>query len=98
MQQSNFIFGMIFLAFIVFITTRGELPTYLSLLRGSGNSSGAIGNALSQNNIFGNLFGNSSALSTGNIGSNLGNVNVANSTGNLSLQQAQQIISIFGME
>ncbi len=36
MQQSNVIFGAIFLAFIVFITVRGELSTYLSLLRGSG--------------------------------------------------------------
>lgn len=41
MQQSNFIFGMILIAFIVFITVRGELPTYLSLLRGSGNSTTA---------------------------------------------------------
>lgn len=36
MQQSNFIFGMILIAYIVFITVRGELPIYISLLRGSG--------------------------------------------------------------
>jgi len=35
MQQSNVIFGMILLAFVVFITTRGELPVYLNLIRGS---------------------------------------------------------------
>jgi hypothetical protein len=34
-QQSNVIFAMILIAFIVFITVRGELPAYLSLLRGS---------------------------------------------------------------
>lgn len=42
MQQSNFIFGILLVAFIVFITIRGELQTYLNLLRGSGNASGSL--------------------------------------------------------
>jgi hypothetical protein len=32
MQQSSVIFFFLFAAFIVFITQRGELPTYLGLL------------------------------------------------------------------
>jgi hypothetical protein len=35
-QQSNVIFGALLIAFIVFITLRGELPTYLTILRGGG--------------------------------------------------------------
>ncbi len=34
MQQSNVIFGALLIAFIVFITLRGELPTYITILRG----------------------------------------------------------------
>lgn len=48
MQQSNFIFGALAVAFVVFITTRGSLPTYMSVLFGtaSASSSGAgSGNA-----------------------------------------------------
>jgi hypothetical protein len=41
MQQSNVIFGMLLLAFIVFITVRGELQTYLTLLRGGGTPNGS---------------------------------------------------------
>lgn len=36
MQQSNFIFGMLLIAYIVYITAKGELPTYIQLLRGGG--------------------------------------------------------------
>lgn len=35
MSQSNAIFGALFIAFIVFVTVRGELPTYINLLRGN---------------------------------------------------------------
>lgn len=35
MQQSNFIFGALAVAFVVFITTRGSLPTYMSVLFGT---------------------------------------------------------------
>jgi len=31
-SQSNFLFGMLFAAFLVFITARGKLPTYLGFL------------------------------------------------------------------
>lgn len=36
MQQSNVIFGALLIAYIVFITARGELGTYIQLLRGGG--------------------------------------------------------------
>lgn len=32
MDQSTYIFGMLFLAFLIFITMRGELPDYISTL------------------------------------------------------------------
>jgi hypothetical protein len=35
MQQSNFIFGALAVAFVVFITSRGSLPTYMSVLFGT---------------------------------------------------------------
>jgi hypothetical protein len=31
-MQSNYIFGALFVAFLVFVTSRGELPTYIGLL------------------------------------------------------------------
>ncbi len=34
MQQSNVIVGALSIAFIVFITAKGELPTYIGFLRG----------------------------------------------------------------
>lgn len=45
MQQSNVIFGALTVAFIVFVTLRGELPEYLSLLRGSSSLASASGSA-----------------------------------------------------
>jgi hypothetical protein len=48
-QQSNFIFGALAVAFVVFITTRGSLPTYMSVLFGTASapssSEGASGSA-----------------------------------------------------
>jgi len=35
MRQSNIIFGALAVAFVVFITTRGSLPTYMSILFGT---------------------------------------------------------------
>jgi hypothetical protein len=32
MSQSNIIFGAIFIAYLIFITVRGEVPIYLGLL------------------------------------------------------------------
>lgn len=37
MQQSNFIFGILLVAYIVFITVKGELGAYLSLFKGAGS-------------------------------------------------------------
>lgn len=38
MQQSNFIFGALAVAFVVFITTRGSLATYMSVLFGNASA------------------------------------------------------------
>lgn len=35
MQQSNVIFAALFIAFIVYITTKGELATYIGFLKGT---------------------------------------------------------------
>lgn len=35
MQQSNVIFASLFVAFIVYVTVKGELPTYIDLLKGN---------------------------------------------------------------
>lgn len=49
MQQSNFIFGMLLLAYFIFITNRRELSAYIALLRGSNTGTGSgAGNAASQ--------------------------------------------------
>lgn len=48
MQQSNIIFAALLIAYILLITQKGELGTYIALLRGSGTSatSGATSSAL----------------------------------------------------
>lgn len=39
-NQSNVIAAFLLVAFLVFITMRGELPTYIGLLLGEGSNSG----------------------------------------------------------
>ena len=53
MQQSSVIFFCIFAAFIIYITQRGELPTYLGLLLLSPSQSGAasVANAVGSSNV-----------------------------------------------
>lgn len=41
MQQSNAIFAFLFIAFLVFITMKGELPLYMGFLFGTSSGSGA---------------------------------------------------------
>lgn len=41
MQQSNFIFGALAVAFLVFITVRGSLPVYLSVIFGTAEAPSA---------------------------------------------------------
>lgn len=36
MQQSNVIFANLLIAYVIFITMKGELPQYIDLLRGGG--------------------------------------------------------------
>lgn len=35
-MQSNYIAGALFIAFLIFVTLRGELPVYIDILRGGG--------------------------------------------------------------
>lgn len=41
MRQSTIIFGSLLLAFVIYITLRGQLPSYLGLFTGKGSSSTA---------------------------------------------------------
>jgi hypothetical protein len=41
MRQSNFIFGALAVAFVIFLTIRGSLPVYMGVLFGNTNSSGS---------------------------------------------------------
>ncbi len=38
MRQSNFIFGALAVAFVVFITIRGSLPVYMSVIFGTASA------------------------------------------------------------
>lgn len=49
MQQSNVIFANLVIAYLLFITLRGELPSYITLLRGGGTKSQG-GNPISGSN------------------------------------------------
>jgi len=40
-QQSNVIFGILLIAYVIFITMKGRLPVYLTLLRGGGQQPAA---------------------------------------------------------
>jgi hypothetical protein len=51
MQQSNVIFANLLIAYLIFIVMRGELATYITLLRGGGPSPNNQGND-SPNNSF----------------------------------------------
>lgn len=58
MDQSNKIFAAIFIAFIVYITMKGELPVYLTFIRGGGaqpTPSSASGASNSSGQSFGVL-------------------------------------------
>lgn len=43
MAQSNFIFGALAVAFLIFVTIRGSLPKYLEVIFGGDSDSGAAG-------------------------------------------------------
>lgn len=47
MQQSNVIFATLLIAYIIFITMKGELSLYLTLLRGGGQQPGNAGTGAS---------------------------------------------------
>lgn len=71
MRQSSIIFGALFVAFIVFVTVRGELPAYIAALLprssgGAGSAAPSGGGLLgSIGSAFGGLFGGSSGSSSG---------------------------------
>lgn len=52
MQQSNVIFANLLIAYFLFITMKGELPQYIDLLRGGGQTAaGAAGSTISVNQV-----------------------------------------------
>jgi hypothetical protein len=70
-QQSNVIFAAILIAYIIFITMRGELSSYIELLKGNtagANSGLTIGgiNLGSLGNSVSSLFSQANALSGSN--------------------------------
>ena len=46
MQQSNVIFANLFIAYFLFVTAKGELPSYIDLLRGGGTPPSPAGNGI----------------------------------------------------
>ena len=45
LSQSSFIFGSLFVAFLVYITAKGELPTYIKLLTTGDQSAAPVASA-----------------------------------------------------
>lgn len=87
-SQSDKIFGSILIAFIVYITVRGQLPSYMSLFTGkaSGQSSNTTGQASgSSNSLFNDL--------SLNTGFSPGSFKTAASTVNSFINSAGQTIS-----
>lgn len=75
MRQSNFIFGALAVAFVVFITTRGSLSTYLSVIFGTA-AAPASPSGLEQGETIGGAIGGAIAGPVGKYvgGSLLGGV------------------------
>jgi len=80
MQQSNVIFGALFIAYLVFITVRGELGTYLDILRG--NTTSQSSNASGSNSLASGVASleNSANALTGNTSSTGVNTSLGNTT------------------
>ncbi len=68
MRQSNVIFGTILLAFIVYITMRGQLPAYLDLFKKGKPTSSSSGSSKSGGGILGGLLGGLGGLFKGSTG------------------------------
>lgn len=51
MSQSNIIFAAIFIAYLIFITVRGEIPIYLGLLLKSPAQTPATGTATAASGV-----------------------------------------------
>ncbi len=53
MSQSNLIFGTLLLAFIIYITSRGQLPEYIRLFTEKGSATGIGSDKSGSTSIFG---------------------------------------------
>lgn len=77
MQQSNIIFAALLIAYILFITNRGELGTYIDLLRGGGqiasttSGSQSVNNSATLNGITSGLIDPGQVIGVDGIGYNL---------------------------
>lgn len=88
MQQSNVIFGALLLAYLLFITLRGELPAYITLLRGGGAANNSTGETTSSNAVV----SGAQAL----LNNNPFDTSAIPAASNVSPQQAQGILDVFG--
>lgn len=86
MGQSNVIFGALLFAFIVYITARGELSTYIQLLFGGGaqpsSAAGGAGASGSSGNGLENLLGDVGTTTYFNNGG-ISGPDILGSTGNV---------------
>jgi hypothetical protein len=68
MQQSNVIFGVMLIAFIIFITLKGELAAYIDILKGVGGTAGSgTSTTSSSSNPLGSV---KNALTSAAVGTN----------------------------
>lgn len=95
MQQSNVIFANLFIAYFLFITLKGELPTYIALLRGAGAPASATSATGAASSPIDNAVtsGAAALLSSANP-FNASAVPAASAP--MSASQAAGIISLFG--
>lgn len=95
MQQSNVIFGMLLIAFVIFITLKGNLPIYLTLLRGGGQQ-GAQGAETSGSGLVSDFSnGDSDNIFSSDEGKQHAE-RVLTNRGAMSHESAQAIIDLFG--
>lgn len=91
MQQSNVIFGNLLGAYLIFITLRGELPNYITLLRGGGPQAGGTSNASASATANAVVSGANQLLND-----NPFNESLVPASNSVSPSQAPGILGVFG--
>ena len=94
MSQSNIIFGTLLFAFIIYITTKGELPAYIGLFTKKGTSASVGTDTSGSASVFGvpgtstHSLPTNTSNATQNIFNGISNIKVAPSGFNPSWGQA----------